>query len=512
MQLRPYQLQSVEAVERGWKEFRKQLLVFPTGGGKTISFAHLAQRRFYTRMGERTLILAHREELIQQAIEKLHAATGVFAGKEKAEFSATLRDPIVVASVQTMIRRLDKWPSDHFGQVVVDEAHHVLADSYLKVLNHFDPTADVLGVTATPDRGDKRNLGQYFENIAYEIGLIDLIKDGYLCPITIQSLPITIDLNAVSQTAGDFDAGELGHALEPYLKEIAISIKAKVGNRKTLCFLPLIATSKKFVEHCKDAGLVAEHIDGESEDRKEKLAAFNRGDFQLLSNAMLLLEGYDQPDIACVVMLRPTRSRPLFAQAVGRGTRIAPGKENLLILDFLWLHERHSIVHPASLIADSEEEAEQMMELAEAGGGDQMDLLELQSSARSEREQKLADELAEMAKRSARFISAEQFALQHHALYIAEFSPTMKWHSDKMTPKQVEWVEKAGVDPASVRGKGQASQILDLYFKQRETEPASSKQRYVMSQHGWRSPDGLRGPFEATRGEATKFFAGLNGK
>lgn len=506
MQLRPYQTQFVEAVERGWKEYRKLLGVAPTGSGKTIVFSHLA-KRLNDATGQKVLILAHREELIQQAIEKLNAATGIFAGKEKAEFSASLNDPVVVASIQTMIRRLDKWPSDHFGLIIVDEAHHVLADSYRKVLDHF--TARVLGVTATPDRGDKKNLGQYFENIAHEISLIDLIKDGFLSPITIKSLPIQIDLNAVSQTAGDFDSSELGHALEPYLKQIAVSIKENVGNRKTLAFLPLIDTSMKFVEHCKDAGLTAQHIDGESVYRKEILSGFHSNQFQVLSNAMLLLEGYDEPDISCIAMLRPTRSRPLFAQAVGRGTRIYPGKENLLILDWLFLHERFKIVHPASLIADSEEEAAEMEALAEAGGGEELDLLDLQSSVKAEREQKLADKLAELSKRKGKFITAEQFALQHHRLEIAEWQPTMNWHSDPLTPKQTEWIEKAGVDPQTVNGKGQASQILDVYFKAKEREPASHKQRWVMSQHGWRSEDGLRGPFDATRKEATEFFANL---
>lgn len=515
MQLRPYQNDFVLAVENGWKDYRKQLGVAPTGSGKTIIFSWLAKRQ-HDFTGKKTLILAHREELIDQAIAKLHAATGIIAQKEKAECHASLTSPVVVASVQTMIRRLDKWPSDHFGLVVMDEAHHTLADSFKRVLNHFNGNSNILGVTATPDRGDKRNLGEFYENIAHEIQLLDLIKDGFLSPITIKSIPLKIDLNSVSSIAGDFDSGELGHVLEPYLDQIAQAIKLHAGTRKTLCFLPLIATSHKFVESCRAAGISCDHVDGESEDRKEKLEAFGRGDFQLLSNAMLLLEGYDCPDISCVVMLRPTRSRPLFAQAVGRGTRIAEGKENLLLLDFLWLHERHRIVHPASLIAKSEEEAEEITLLAEekeaAGEQMPMDLLGLASEAQAQREEALRKKLKAMANRKAKFISAEEFAVTHHAMAVAEWEPTMKWHEDPVTEKQAKYIEEAGINLDTVRGKGHASQILDVYFPLRGQRPASSKQKWVMRNRGWVSHDGKRDADSATVSDAITFFASLNKK
>jgi superfamily II DNA or RNA helicase len=509
MQPRPYQTSFIEAVERGWPEFKKQLGVAPTGAGKTIIFSWLAKRLFDST-GKRTLILAHREELIDQAIAKLHAATGIIADKEKADFSARLSAPVVVASIQTMIRRLDKWPQDHFGLVVADEAHHVLAKSWRTVLDHFNGDTRTLGVTATPDRGDKKNLGEFFENIAHEIKLLDLIRQGFLCPITIRSIPLKIDLSAVSSIAGDLDAGEIGNVIEPFMSQIASAIKQTVGDRKTLCFLPLISTSKKFVDECRSAGINAEHVDGESDDRAEKLKRFANGDFQLLSNAMLLTEGYDCPDISCIVVLRPTRSRPLYAQMCGRGTRIAEGKDNLLLLDFLWMHERHDLVHPAHLIAPDEETAQEMTDIyqdAEPGGPEDFDLLQLSSDVAAKREEALRNKLAAMSKRKATFISAEEFALRYHQMEIAEFEPVMRWHSEQCTAKQVEWLEKAGVDPESVRGKGQASAILDVFFRERGKEPASDKQRWVMQRAGWRSTDGARGPFEATRNDAREFFA-----
>lgn len=503
MQLRPYQIKFVESVESGWKNFRRQLGVAPTGAGKTIIFSWLAKRR-YDSTGQKTLILAHREELIDQAITKLHAATGIIADKEKAEFNARHSAPVVVASVQTMLRRLTKWDAKHFGLVIADEAHHVLADSWRTVLNHFD--ADVLGVTATPDRGDKKSLGVFFENIAYEISLKELIREKFLCPIAVHSIPIKIDLTGVKSIAGDLDSGQLGHVLEPYLEQIAQQIKIHAGDRKTLAFLPLIATSNKFVQHCRNAGISAEHIDGESPDRKEKLAAFARGDFQLLSNAMLLLEGYDCPAISCIAFLRPTRIRSLFAQGAGRGTRIFDGKENLLLLDPLWLHSQHDIAKPASLVSENEEEAEEITALAESGGGEQ-DLLALAGEAQEQREEALRKKLEALKDRKAKFISAEEFAVSHHVLAIAEFEPTMKWHSDGVTDAQAKYIERAGVDVATVKGKGQASLLLDTIFRERGAQPASHKQKWSMNQSGWRSEDNKRGPWQVTQDDARKFFA-----
>lgn len=520
MELRPRQLAFVKAVENGWQQFNKQLGVAPTGCGKTIMFSHLA-KRLLDSCGGRTLILAHRDELIDQAIQKLKAATGIVAEKEKANDRASRTAPVVVASIQTMMRRFDQWPQDHFKLVVCDEAHHSISESWKKVLNHFDGHANVLGVTATPDRGDKRELGDYYDNIAHEISLLDLIHEGHLSRITIRSVPLEIDLNRVSQTAGDFDLGDLGGALDPYLEKIVIEIRKYAGDRKTLCFLPLRATSRKFTEICQAGGIDARHVDGESEDRKEILADFAAGKFQLLSNAMLLTEGYDCPDIGCIVVLRPTRSRPLFAQMVGRGTRIAEGKKNLLLLDFLWLHSRLKIVRPAHLIAKSEEEADDMTAIAfdrsqglppEVADQMPLDLINISTSATEEREERLRKKLEAMTKRKEKYVSAEEFALKNHQLGIAEFQPTMKWHLDPITPKQGEWLEKAGVNIDSVSGKGQASAILDVFFENQKRMPASPKQKWVMKQAGWVSEDGTRDADSATSGEARDFFNKRNGQ
>lgn len=490
MKLRPYQTQIVSAVESGWGEATRQLIVVPTGGGKTIIFAALAARE-----QGRTLILAHREELIEQAAEKLHRSTGIAAEIEKAERRASMSARVVVASVQTLRGdRLKRWPANHFGLVVADEAHHAIADSWQSVLTHFTG-AKVLGVTATPDRGDKRNLGTYFERVAAEVSLVDLIKDGYLAPIAIRALPLRIDLSAVKSTAGDFDAEELGHALEPYLGAIAAALKEHAPGRRTLAFLPLIATSQKFAEACRDVGLRAEHVDGYDEARAEKLARFAGCEWDVLSNAMLLTEGYDDDGIDCVLVLRATRSRSLYAQMIGRGTRIHPLKSDLLILDPLWMHERHSLARPAHLVASSEAEAEAITDLVEAtvgaeyAGDVQIDLLEAVSDAAQKREEKLAKELANKRDRKAKYISAEEFAVNHHALAVAEYEPSLPWEHKPPTEKQIFALKRAKIDPATVNGRGHASQLLDLHFRDQKITLASPAQQALLRKLGHPSPE-----------------------
>ena len=204
--LRPYQQTAIDAVAAGWADWQRQLIVLPTGGGKTIVFSSIVAAE-----PGRCLIMAHREELVDQAIEKLHKATSVIAQKEKAQHRASLSSQVVVASVQTLQARLSKWPADHFSLIVVDEAHHALADGWRKVIDHFcGGGARLLGVTATPDRGDKKALSEVFENVAFEATLLVLVKDGFLCPIRVQHLPVEIDMSAAGVRGGDFKPEDSG--------------------------------------------------------------------------------------------------------------------------------------------------------------------------------------------------------------------------------------------------------------------------------------------------------------
>lgn len=504
LNLRPYQQKAHDDTMSGFELFDRQLGVLPTGGGKTIVFSHLAK----SFLPKRTLILAHREELIDQAIDKLHSATGIYAEKEKADYTASLRADVVVASVQTMQRRLDKWPNNHFGLVVADEAHHAVSKSWQEVLLYFSG-AKTLGVTATPDRADKRNLGSFFENIPFEISLFDLINQGYLCPISVKSIPLKIDLTGVRQTCGDFNETDLGNALEPYMRKIAEAIYDEATFRKVLVFLPLIATSQAFTAVCREMGLNAEHVDGYSPDRKEKLARFADGEIDVLCNAMLLTEGYDCPDISCIVVLRPTRSRPLYSQMCGRGTRIAEYKDDLLLLDFLWMHEKHSLIRPAHLVASCDEVAKEMTEAAEkasAGGQAELDLQDLESECRLQREQKLQEELALKARRKARTVDAMEFALSLHETALAEYQPTMPWEFQKPSEGQIEILARNAIDVSTVKSKGHAVKIIDLIITRQKLNLSTPKQIRLMRQFGHPNPETV------TLEKATAFIGSRLGK
>lgn len=221
-EFRPYQEEAKQAVLREWNEGRRRTrLVIPTAGGKTVIFSSIIGEQ--VKKGHRVLIMAHRGELLEQAADKLKAVTGLDAAFEKAG-STSLGSflSVTVGSAQSLgqERRLDKFPEDYFGDIIVDEAHHCLSTTYRRILGHF-PEANVLGVTATPDRGDMKDLGEYFDSLAYEYSMADAIHDGYLCPIRAQMIPLKLDIGNVGLSSGDFAAGETGNALEPYLEQIA---------------------------------------------------------------------------------------------------------------------------------------------------------------------------------------------------------------------------------------------------------------------------------------------------
>ena len=363
MELRPYQQEAREAIFEQWDGgVLKTLLVLPTGCGKTIVFAKVTED--CVRRGDRVLILAHRGELLEQAADKIRQSTGLGCAVEKAEetcMGSWFR--VVVGSVQTMMRekRLGQFPEDYFQTIIIDEAHHCISDSYQKVLNHFS-SAKILGVTATPDRGDMRNLGSYFESLSYEYTLPKAIKEGYLSPIKALTIPLKIDMTGVGVQAGDFKASDISTALDPYLQGIAQEMEKYCKDKKTVVFLPLVKTSQKFRDLLNAHGFRAAEVNGDSQDRSEVLEAFDRGEYNVLCNSMLLTEGWDCPSVDCVVVLRPTKVRSLYCQMVGRGTRLSPGKDHLLLLDFLWHTERHELCHPASLICQDEEVAKKMTE------------------------------------------------------------------------------------------------------------------------------------------------------
>ena len=488
MELRPYQQEAKVAVLEQWEQIRRTLLVLPTGCGKTVVFAKITEEM--VRRGSRVLILAHRGELLTQAADKLHAVSGLNCSVEKAEescLSSWFR--VTVGSVQTLMRdkRLNQFPPDYFGTIVVDEAHHVLSDGYQRVLEHF-PDAKVLGVTATPDRGDMRNLGSFFESLAYEYTLPQAIREGYLCPIRALTIPLQLDLSSVGVSGGDFKVGDLGTALNPYLESIASEMEKHCQGRKTVVFLPLVKTSQKFCDLLNARGFRAAEVNGGSKDREEVLKDFSDGKYDVLCNSMLLTEGWDCPSVDCVIVLRPTKVRSLYCQMVGRGTRLSPGKDHLLLLDFLWHTERHELCRPAHLICESPEVAEKMTEnLAEAGAAVDLEAAEKQAAEDvvAQREEALAKQLAEMRRRKRQLVDPLQYEMSIQAEDLAGYVPSFGWEQAPASEKQLARLEKLGILPDAVDNAGKASKLLERLDSRRAAGLTTPKQIRFLEGRGF---------------------------
>jgi superfamily II DNA or RNA helicase len=522
MELRPYQEEARVAIQEEWaKGIKKTLLVLPTGCGKTIVFSKVIEDR--VKEGERVLVLAHRGELLEQAADKLKQATGIGTATEKAEqtsLGSFFR--VTVGSVQTLQRekRLNQFSPDYYDTIVVDEAHHCISPGYQTVLNHFDH-ANVLGVTATPDRGDMKNLGSYFESLAYEYTLPKAIKSGYLSPIKALTVPLDLDLSCVAMQSGDFKASDVGTALDPYLYQIADEMLEHCKDRKTVVFLPLVKTSQKFRDILNEKGFRAAEVNGESKDRKEILEDFENDKYNVLCNSMLLTEGWDCPSVDCIVVLRPTKVRSLYSQMVGRGTRLNEGKDDLLLLDFLWHTERHELCHPAHLIADNDAVAKKMTENIEEAGaeGIAVDLEHAEVKAAedviAEREEALAKKLSEMKRRKQKLVNPLQFEMSIQSEDLVNYTPSFGWEFGPPSEKQISALEKLGILPDDIDNAGKATKLLDRLDKRRQEGLTTPKQIRFLEQrnfqhvgtwpfeeaknminriaaNGWRIPSGVR--------------------
>lgn len=489
MELRPYQQAARDSIQNEWTNgVKKTLLVLPTGCGKTIVFSKVIEDR--VRLGERVLVLAHRGELLDQAADKLEKSTGLKCATEKAEqTSVGSWYRVVVGSVQTMMRekRLEKFDRSFFDTIIIDEAHHCISDSYQRVLKYFED-ANVLGVTATPDRGDMRNLGSYFESLAYEYTLPKAIKEGFLSPIKALTIPLQLDLSAVGQQAGDFKSSDLGTALDPYLESIAAEMWRVAQDRKIVVFLPLVKTSKKFTDILNSIGFKATEVNGESQDRAQILDDFDRDKYNVLCNSMLLTEGWDCPSVDCVVVLRPTKVRSLYSQMVGRGTRLYSGKTELLLLDFLWHTERHELCHPAHLIAENEEIAKAMTkQIEEAGIPLDLEAVEKQATEDvvAQREEALAKQLAEMKRRKRALVDPLQFEMSIQAEDLASYVPSFGWEMGPPSEKQIQTLEKLGILPDEIHNAGKATKLLERLDKRREEGLTTPKQIRFLEQRGF---------------------------
>lgn len=348
IQLRPYQNEAnqafIDAVADGTQ---RSMVVLPTGCGKTMTGLALAKA-----MGARTLWIAHREELIRQPIKALKMVwPEVRAGVMKAERNEWARD-FVFASVQTAWRANRLKNLKEFDLVVVDEAHHAAAKSYKLILEHvgcFTPGGPpLLGLTATPERSDVLRLDDVFEKIVYQFQLRQAVESGYLVGVQMVQRKLDVDLDKVGTSRGDFKDNELAAALleAGIVDAVADAVHTHAKDRKTIIFTVSVKQASMISDRLRSMGYASDWISGETpgELRRRKLQQLADGKITHMVNCMVLTEGFDDPAVNCIIMARPTKSKSLYIQCVGRGLRIAPNKDNCLLVDLVGMTERHTLI------------------------------------------------------------------------------------------------------------------------------------------------------------------------
>jgi superfamily II DNA or RNA helicase len=507
LELRGYQRTAVDAVMSGWEQARRQLIVMPTGTGKTVVFAKVAEAM---RPQGPTLILAHREELLSQAREKIahwtSLTTALERGDARADDLLEHGADVVVASVQTLSRhaRLERFAPDAFALVVIDEAHHAPAATYQRILAHFD--ARVLGVTATPDRLDKQALGKVFDQVPFAYELRDAVEDGWLVPIRQKIVRIRgLDLRRVRTTAGDFNEGDLAQALVEHdvPEHVARATTEAAGERKTLVFAATIEHAETLavaLEQFTDPSRVLV-LSGEDtlDARREGLRRFAKGAVQFLVNCMLFTEGFDLPEIDCVAMARPTKSRALYAQMIGRGTRTAAGKHDLLVIDFAGNSGRHTLVNVLDVLGGADDEiSKHVMHQAEAEDGcDVLDEMRRQQAALAEQYRRHALEAARRARAAQlEYIEVDPFRRVYSILKVRPIAGRMGGLAP--TSEQLEELRRYKVDFDISLGsldRGQAMEILARIKERPRQGLATYKQARVLLKFGF-DPDV---PFEKAR-------------
>ena len=482
--LRPYQLASIAGVcARFESGDRSTLLVLPTGTGKTVVFAELARRT--VEAGNRVLVLAHRTELLEQASRKL-ADVGIRASLDQGASRGSQRAPVVVGSVQTLRgARLERHAPDAFALVVVDEAHHAAAASYRAILDRF-ASAKVLGVTATPDRGDGRALGEVFSSVAYSYEMRAAIREKFLAPLRARRVTVaSLDLRDVKSHHGDFDQASLAKVLsdEKALHGVVAPLVQLAGARRTLVFGVDVAHAHALAEvlnRHREASAIA--LDGSASpaQRAATIALFRAGNFQYLVNCALFTEGFDEPSIECIAMARPTQSRALYTQMLGRGTRLSPdtGKTDCLVLDFVG-NSRHRLIGPADALAGVTLDDQARNELEAALDGKEL------------LEDVLAAVEAEADNRTARIklIAVAHYRQKEIDVFLGAHMPPIDPSSPKgrspATEKQLAALELAGMGkPPAGFTLGEASAMLDAIAARQRAGLATVPQARLLEKLG----------------------------
>ncbi len=371
-ELRPYQHDHVAATHAEIGVGRRRILqVAPAGAGKTVTVSEIIRQG--VALGKHVLFLAHRRELIHQAHQKLYAAD-VDAGIILAEWPARPEEPVQIASIQTLwarAMRTKKIDLPLADLVVIDEAHHCRAMTYRKIIEAY-PEAIILGMTATPCRGDGRGLGNIFETMVECPAVQELIDLGFLVPTKVYA-PVQPDLKGVGVARGDYVEKQLAERMDQseLVGDIVTHWLSLSERRRTVAFATGVAHSVHIRDEFRRAGILAEHIDGTTPvaDRETILAQLSRGEIEVVSNCMVLTEGWDQPDVSCIILARPTKHMGLYRQMIGRVLRPAPGKVDAIVLDHAGAVFEHGFVEdPVEWTLDEDKRADNPAKRARGEG------------------------------------------------------------------------------------------------------------------------------------------------
>lgn len=499
--LYPWQEEAIPAIDTALSEHGRTLLVAATGTGKTRCFATYIVRS----KRKRTLVLVHREEILIQArdaIERVMIESGVrpIIHVERAEARANLDANVVVASKDTLSRdaRLLRFPRDAFDLVIVDEAHHAPeGTSYGKILDHFD--SHVLGVTATPDRLDEKPLGQTFRSVAYEYEIDDAIRDGFLSPITSRFVKLAEldEIRRVKVRGGDFVQSDLDAVFSTaLLDQIVGYIGWHAGDRQTIVFTVSVRQAQ-YMAATSEITSAAIHGEMSRTERARILDAYRAGSIRHLYNCAILTEGTDLPNTSCIAMARPTVSRALYCQMLGRGLRIALGKDDCLVLDFVG----NSVEHDTMCIIDAlgvnhteQQRDAAFREAVERGETIPMDLLE-KAIVAIERAQERIEKNEERISQSRGGSGKRKIVTGTVALAALDIRATAgRWGAKEITEAQTRALHRFGIDAAGL-DRHQASVLMGTVLHRVRHNLASVGQLRVIKKLGL--------PIHATRAQAS---------
>ncbi len=531
LQARPYQLEAIDGIHAAFREHQSTLLVLATGLGKTICFCDVAGG--YMSKGK-VMILAHRAELLYQAQEKMVMVTGIEADLEMGEFhheNSFITDARAICStIQTQCAgmggkgRMTKFDPMEFSLLIIDEAHHGAAVTYRRVIDYYtqNPDLKVLGVTATPDRLDELALGQIFQSVAYEYGILEGVQAAWLVPIMQHAVFVEgLDYSSVRTTAGDLNGADLAKVMEfeEALHGIASPTMEIIEDRKTLVFAASLAQADRLTEifnrHSEGCARFV-HGGTVGEDRRQMLRDYANKKFQILVNVGIATEGFDEPGIEVVVMARPTKSRSLYAQMIGRGTRALTGvldglddeaarhaairassKPSLEVIDFVGNAGKHRLITTLDILGGKYEDAvvDLATELAQEKSmkeGRCLDTLSELMLAEAEllKRQKESDAAAV---RSVVKIRAKYSTAKINPFDIFDVMPEREraWNKERQpSEKQVALLERNGVDISGL-SFSHASQLIGTIIKRRDEDKCSFKQAKLLKRFGYDSDKGF---------------------